>query len=67
VGPTTVFHVGFYALLVVCLLLVSCLPYISSLRIEAIRSSETSVHFHRTTQRYCSQARTLKYFMCLLT
>jgi hypothetical protein len=43
VGYGTVYHVGFYAVLVVCLLLVSCLDYCLSLRMETTCSSETSV------------------------
>jgi hypothetical protein len=38
------------AVLAVCLMLVSCLPYCSTLRKEAVYLSET-VEFHQTTQR----------------
>jgi hypothetical protein len=40
------------AKLAACLLLVSCLAYASALKVEATYSSETSVDFQRTTQRY---------------
>jgi hypothetical protein len=41
-------------------LLVSCLAYSSTLKIEAIRSSETSVDFYRTTTRYDYEYRSLR-------
>jgi hypothetical protein len=47
---------GTYRLHLFCLpsafTLVSCSAYSSTLKIEAICSSETSVHFHRTIRRY---------------
>jgi hypothetical protein len=41
-----------------CFALVSC-PAYSTLKMEVIRSSETSVDFQRTTQRYIPEDRTL--------
>jgi hypothetical protein len=43
-----------------CFMLVSCLAYSSILKMEAIRSSETSIDFHRTTRHYIREDRTLK-------
>jgi hypothetical protein len=40
--------------------LVSCLAYPSTLKIEAILSSEKSVDFQQTTRRYISEDRTLR-------
>jgi hypothetical protein len=40
-----------------CLILVSCLAYSSTLKIEATGSSEISVDFQRTTQSYIPQDR----------
>jgi hypothetical protein len=48
-------------LLATCFTLVSCLAYSSTLTMEAICSSETSVDFQRTARRYISKDRTL-YF-----
>jgi hypothetical protein len=39
-------------LLAHCFMLVSCLAYSSTLKVEAVYSFETSVHFQRTTRRY---------------
>jgi hypothetical protein len=39
--------------------LVSCLAYTSTLKMEAICSSETSVDFQRATRRYIPEDRTL--------
>jgi hypothetical protein len=44
---------------VFCFLLVSCLVYSSTLKMEAIRSSRTLVHIYRTTWHYNTEARTL--------
>jgi hypothetical protein len=41
-------------------MLVPCSAYSSTLKIEAISSSETSVDFQRTTWRYVPEDRTLK-------
>jgi hypothetical protein len=41
-----------FALLATCFSLVSCLAYPSTLKMEAICCSETSVDFQRTTPRY---------------
>jgi hypothetical protein len=41
------------------LLLVSCLTYSSTLKMEAVHCSETSVDFHRTTRRHISGNKTL--------
>jgi hypothetical protein len=41
-------------------LLVSCLAYTSTLKMEAVRSSETSVDFQWTTRRYIPEDRTLR-------
>jgi hypothetical protein len=46
-------------------MLVSCLVYSSTLKIEAIRSSELSVHFHRNTWRYIPEERTLHEMVTL--
>jgi hypothetical protein len=35
-----------------CFLMVSCLSYSSTLKMEAVRSSETLVNFYRTIWRY---------------
>jgi hypothetical protein len=40
-----------------CLMLVSCLAYSSTLKMEDIRSPETLVEFNRTTQRYIPPSR----------
>jgi hypothetical protein len=45
-------------------MLVSCLAYFSTQKIEAICSSETSVDFHRTTLRYISEDVTLHIRNC---
>jgi hypothetical protein len=54
------------ALLATCFMNVSCLTYSSSLKMEAIRSSETSVEFKRATRRYIPEDRPLQhlYFLC---
>jgi hypothetical protein len=36
----------------VCFLLVSCTVYFSTLKMEVVFSSETSLDFHHTTLRY---------------
>jgi hypothetical protein len=38
--------------LAVCFMLVSCLAYSSTLTMEAVYYSETSVGFHQITRRY---------------
>jgi hypothetical protein len=43
-----------------CLILVSCSTYSSTLKMESTYSSETSVHFQRTTQIHISEDRTLR-------
>jgi hypothetical protein len=45
-------------------ILVSCLVYSSNLKIVAIYSSEKSVDFQRTTQRYTPEDRTLRNHSC---
>jgi hypothetical protein len=45
-------------------MLVSCLAYSSTVKIEATCSSETSVEFHRTTRRYIPEDRTLHNHCC---
>jgi hypothetical protein len=47
-----------------CFTLVSCLAYSSILKMETIFSSETSVHFQRTTRRYVPEDRTLHNHRC---
>jgi hypothetical protein len=42
----------------------SCLAYSSTLKMEATRSSETSVDFYRTTWRYIPEDRTLHNYIC---
>jgi hypothetical protein len=50
------------ALLAACFMLVSCTAYSSTLKMEAICSSEMSVDFHRTTWRYIPEDRILQNF-----
>jgi hypothetical protein len=45
-------------LLATCFTLVSCFTYSSTLKMDAARSSETSVNFERTTWRYIPDDRT---------
>jgi hypothetical protein len=52
-------HFPRFALLAACFMLVSCLAYTSTLKMEVICSSETSVGFHRTTQCYNPKDRIL--------
>jgi hypothetical protein len=52
------------ALLATCFMLVSCLSYSSTLKMEATCSSETSVEFKLTTRRYIPEARTLQTIRC---
>jgi hypothetical protein len=40
-----------------CFMLVYCLTYSSALKMEATRSSETSVDFPRTTRRYIAETK----------
>jgi hypothetical protein len=47
-------------LLAACFMLVSWLAYYSTLKMEAIYSSETSAHFYQTTQHYIPEERTLQ-------
>jgi hypothetical protein len=47
------------SLLVTLFKLVSCLSYLSTLKIEATYSSETAVDFQRTTWRYIPEDRTV--------
>jgi hypothetical protein len=49
------------AVISACLILVSCFAYSSALKTEAIYSSETSVDFHLTSQRYIPEDRTHLY------
>jgi hypothetical protein len=44
--------------------LVSCLAYSSTLKMEAILSSETSVEFYQTARRYASKDRSLHSHRC---
>jgi hypothetical protein len=44
-------------LLAACLMMVSCLAYYSTLKIEAKCSSETAIYFHQTTRRYIPEDR----------
>jgi hypothetical protein len=44
----------------------SCLAHSSTLKMEAIQSSETSVGFHRTTQHYVPEGRTLQRSVCYI-
>jgi hypothetical protein len=50
--------------LAACFMLDSYLPYSSTLNMEVIYSSETSVDFHRTTQCFIPEDRTLQ--ICLV-
>jgi hypothetical protein len=54
------------ALLVSCILLVSCLAFFSALKVGAICSSETSDDFHPITRRYIREDRTLSPFILKL-
>jgi hypothetical protein len=47
-----------------CSVLVSCLAYLSTLKIEATYSSVTSIDFKRTTRLYVSEAITLHNHRC---
>jgi hypothetical protein len=47
-------------MLVTCLTLVSFLAYFSTLKMEAICSSETAVDFQRTLRCYIAEDRTLQ-------
>jgi hypothetical protein len=44
--------------------LISCSAYSSTLKMEAICSSETSVEFQRITQRYIPEDSTLHHILC---
>jgi hypothetical protein len=59
-GKTCRLHLQ--ALLATCFRLVSCLTYSSTLKVGAIRSSETSVDFQRTIRRYIPEDRTLVHY-----
>jgi hypothetical protein len=48
-----------WALLTACFMLVSCLAYSSTLKMEMTCSSEASVGFQQPTQRYIPDVRTL--------
>jgi hypothetical protein len=52
------------AMFCACFMLVFCLTYSLALNMDAIYSSETSVDFHRTTQRYISEDTTLHNHRC---
>jgi hypothetical protein len=52
------------ALLSTCFLLVSCLAYSSTLKMEATCSSEKWVGFQRTTRLYIPEGRTLSNHRC---
>jgi hypothetical protein len=45
-----------------CLMLVSCLAYFSTVKVEATCSSETSVNFQHITCRYIPEDRTLRKY-----
>jgi hypothetical protein len=51
-------------LLVICLMLVFCLAYFSTLRMEMTCSSETSIDFQRTTLHYVPEDRALHLLCC---
>jgi hypothetical protein len=51
-----------FALLFARFLLVSCLPYCSTLKMEAIYPFETSIDLYRTTQCYIPEDSTLHIF-----
>jgi hypothetical protein len=55
--PLSLFGTTRFALLDACLSLVSCLAHSSTLKMEMIRSSETSVDFHRAIRRYILEDR----------
>jgi hypothetical protein len=50
--------------LATCFTLVSCLAYSSTLKMEVTCSSETSVDFQRTTQRYIPKDRNIHNHRC---
>jgi hypothetical protein len=54
------------ALLVACFMLVSCLAYSSTLKMEVTCSSESSVDFQRITWRYIAEHRILHHSHILL-
>jgi hypothetical protein len=64
------FREHFAAKLAAWFLLVPCFSYSSTLKVEAIYSSETSIDFQRTTRRYIPECWTLQMFQgcdnCLL-
>jgi hypothetical protein len=49
-----------FALLAACFMLVSCLAYSSTLKMEAICSSKMQDEFQRTAQHYIPESRTLR-------
>jgi hypothetical protein len=54
------------ALLAVCILLVACLAYFSTLKMDAVYSSEMSVNFYQTTWHHIPEDSTLlKYAVTL--
>jgi hypothetical protein len=57
---TYCFHIQSRLRLVPAFTLICCWTYYSTLKMEAICSSETSVHFPRTTLRYIPEDSTLR-------
>jgi hypothetical protein len=53
-----------HALFAPCFMLISCLAYPSTLKMEVTCSTETSVDFQRTTWRYIPEDRTLHNHRC---
>jgi hypothetical protein len=47
-----------------CLLLIACLAYCSTLKMESVFSSETSLNFYRTTRRHVPWDGTLHSYRC---
>jgi hypothetical protein len=47
-----------------CFMIISCLAYSSTLKMEAVCSSETSVDLHWTTRRYIPKDTTLHKHRC---
>jgi hypothetical protein len=57
-------HTASRHLLAVCFMLVSCLAYSSTLKMEVTRFPETSVDFQRTTRPYILKDKTLYNHRC---
>jgi hypothetical protein len=52
-----------FAVLASCVMLVSCLAYSLTLKMEAVLSSETAMDFYRTTRRYIPEDSKVKGYV----